>query len=355
MATNRHGRTTVCCGNPLGDPIGGDAGLMTGWLISRCCVLVSLGLVLALPAGLPAPAGDAATVHARTTAAGDAPARSGPRVQCVARSHSDDARATRMAHAIDAQLAGRLSTVGVKETDTGTGITCTYQATWHFYAASAIKATILAALLRKAQEQHGKLTASQRRLAWLMITQSDNDAATALWDDVGFSRMQHFLNLAKMTQTRLAHAWGLSLLTAHDEVLLLRLLSGPNRILSEASRVYAQYLMSHVIASQRWGIPAGAPASVKVDVKNGWLPYPVSSGWEINSIGFFTSRHPQRVYIIAMLTHANPSMSYGIETIEDVARVIHRRLNPGQRSVIGESLPSPSWGIPDEPIPPSNG
>ncbi len=314
---------------------------MTRWLISRCGVTISVGLVLALPAGLPARAA--------------APARSGPRVQCVARSPGNDARAARMAHAIAGKLVGRLSTVGLKETDTGTGITCTYHPTWHFYAASVMKVTILAALLRKAQEQHKKLTTSQRRLAWLMITQSDNDAATALWDDVGFSRMQHFLNLAKMTQTRLAHAWGLSLLTAHDEVLLLRLLSGPNRILSEASRVYAQYLMSHVIASQRWGVPAGAPASVKVDVKNGWLPYPVSSGWEINSIGFFTSRHPQRVYIIAMLTHANPSMSYGIETIEDVARVIHRRLNPGQRSVIGESLPSPSWGIPDEPIPPSNG
>jgi hypothetical protein len=273
----------------------------------------------------------------------------------VAASHSHDKLAAKMARDIDGRLTGRRSVVGLEETDTGTGVTCTYHAAWHFYAASAIKATILAALLRKAQEQDRHLTASEKSHAWLMITQSDNDAATALWNDVGFSHMQHFLNVAKMSETKLNQAWGLSLLTAHDETLLLTLLSRPNRILSEASRIYAQYLVSHVIASQRWGVPAGAPSSETVHVKNGWLPYPVSSDWEINSIGFFTSRHPYRVYTIAMLTHANPSMAYGIDTIEDAAEVIHHDLNPGQPAVIGESTPNPSWGIPDEPIPAHKG
>jgi hypothetical protein len=109
--------------------------------------------------------------------------------------------------------------------------------------------------------------------------------------------------------------------------------------------------MSHVISSQRWGVPAGAPASVKVHVKNGWLPYPVSSNWEINSIGFFVSRKPYRNYEIAMLTHANSSMAYGIDTIEDAAQPIHRDLNPGSQSAIPESMPNPRWGVPDERIP----
>ncbi len=316
---------------------------MSHQLISRLPAKLALGVVLALLVSQAASAAEAGSASAAPAAA--------PHVSCVAASHSNDKLATKMAHDIDGRLAGRASVVGLEETDAGTGITCTYHAAWHFYAASAIKATILAALLRKAQEQHRQLTASEKSLAWLMITQSDNDAATALWNDVGFSHMQHFLNLAKMSQTRLNAAWGLSLLTAHDETLLLTLLSGPNRILSEASRVYAQYLMSHVTASQRWGVPAGAPGGVTVHVKNGWLPYPVSSDWEINSIGFFTSRHPYRVYTIAMLTHANPTMAYGIDTIEDAAEVIHRDLHPGQHSVVPESTPNPSWGIPDEPIP----
>ncbi len=146
--------------------------------------------------------------------------------------------------------------------------------------------------------------------------------------------MQHFLRLAKMSETELNHAWGLSLLTAHDETLLLALLDGPNRILSLSSRAYAQYLMSHVIASQRWGVPAGAPRSVTVHVKNGWLPYPVSDDWEINSIGFFTSRHPKRVYTIAVLTHANPTMAYGIDDHRGRRQAIQRALNPGDHSVI---------------------
>lgn len=323
---------------------------MTHSIIARCSAAVSLSVVLVVAASGPAGAAPAARARG-ALAPRPVAARRSPRVTCVASTRKYAARAARMAHDIDAQLSGRISTVGLKEVDSRTGITCTYHASWHFYAASAIKATILGALLRMAQEQHRQLTATERRLAALMITQSDNNAATALWNEVGMRRMQHFLNLAKMKQTRLAAAWGLSLLTAHDEVLLLKLLSRRNRILSLSSRRYARYLMSHVVASQRWGVPAGAPAGVTVHIKNGWLPYPVSNDWEINSIGFFTARHPRRVYIIAMLTHNNPTMGYGIETIEDAAHAIHRVLNPRQPAVIGESVPNASWGKPDEPIP----
>jgi len=323
---------------------------MAGRLFSRpfttlCSGIVCVGTVLTLIVGSSASAAMAAPVATDNQ-------QTAPQVSCVASTHAYDKLAIKMAHDIDNKLAGRVSTVGFKEIDQKTGITCTYHATTHFYAASAIKATILGALLRMAQEQKRKLTDRERRLAWLMITQSDNNAATALWNEVGMRRMQHFLNLAKMTQTKLAHAWGLSLLTAHDEILLLSLLSGPNRILSLNSRVYAQYLMSHVISSQRWGVPAGAPTTIRVDVKNGWLPYPVSDNWEINSIGFFTARHPLRVYEIVMLTHNNSTMQYGIDTIEGAARVIHHDLNPNVQSVIPPSVPNPTWGIPDEPIPP---
>ena len=315
----------------------------------RYCAMLSLGIAATMIASTSASA--VTSSASRIAAQGVAARRTTPRVKCVASNHKYDKLAIRMARDIDAKLAGRASTVGLKEIDSKTSVTCTYHPTWHFYAASAIKATILGALLRMAQEQGRHLTAMERSRAWLMITQSNNDAATDLWNEVGMRRMQHFLNLAKMKQTVLAQAWGLSLLTAHDEILLLSLLSGPNRILSENSRVYAQYLMSHVISSQRWGVPAGAPASVKVHVKNGWLPFPVSSNWEINSIGFFVSRKPYRNYEIAMLTHANPSMQYGIDTIEDAVEPIHGDLNPGSQSAIPESKPNPTWGIPDERTP----
>ena len=89
-----------------------------------------------------------------------------------------------------------------------------------------VKVTILSALLREAQEQHRYLTRTEAALAREMITRSDNDAASDLWAEVGRSRLQHFLNLAHMTQTYLGPggAWGLTQITAYDEVLLLRLL-----------------------------------------------------------------------------------------------------------------------------------
>jgi hypothetical protein len=269
-------------------------------------------------------------------------------VRCVARTHADDDLADKMARDIDRRLRGRASAVGLFETDSVTGVTCEYHPTWHFYAASVIKVTIMSALLRKAQEQHRRLTRAEKSLAWLMITQSDNNAATALWNDVGIPRMQHFLNLAGMKQTELSQAWGLTLITAHDEGLLLTLLSQPNKILSQPNRIYVRYLMAHVISSQRWGVPAGAPRSVQVHVKNGWLPYPPGGPWEINSLGIFTA--PHRVYLMAVLTYDNPSMPYGIDTIELAAQVMHRDLNPGRHSVIPLSKPNPSWGIPDEII-----
>ena len=75
-----------------------------------------------------------------------------------------------------------------------------------------VKATILGALLRKAEAQHRYLTQAEASLATAMITQSDNNAASALWANVGRTWLQHFLNLAQMTHTVLGPGgyWGLT-------------------------------------------------------------------------------------------------------------------------------------------------
>jgi hypothetical protein len=93
-------------------------------------------------------------------------------------------------------------------------------------------------------------------------------------------------------------------------------------VLSAPSRSYALYLMAHVVASQRWGVPAGASRKVTVHVKNGWLPYPGAKDWNINSIGAFTSSSIN--YQIAMLTNGNPSMAYGITTIQGACTYLNR-------------------------------
>jgi len=305
---------------------------------------------IVLCGGLATLLGSAMTLQAESPAlaAVAAPAKAVARtVQCAAATAAQAPLARQMATEVNQRLQGRLSEVGLTLTDSQTGITCWFHSAYHFYAASVVKVTILSALLRKTMEEHRYLTSTESADARLMITQSNNDAATALWNDVGLRFMQHFLNLAGMKHTELNVAWGLTRITAYDEMLLLGLLSKPNKVLDDSSRAYALNLMASVISSQRWGVPAGAPKSVTVHVKNGWLPYP-GSDWEINSLGIFTTKH--RTYMIAMLTYGNPSMAYGINTIEGAAEVIHALLNPGKMARVPQSTPNPSWGIPDETV-----
>jgi beta-lactamase class A len=249
-----------------------------------------------------------------------------------------------------AALRGRYDTVAVSVDEPGARFQCSLNGSRHFDSASTVKVIILGALLRKALDQHRYLTSTEAAQARAMITRSDNSAASALWAELGHAYLQHFLNLARMTQTSLGPGgyWGLTQITAHDQMLLLRLLMTANAVLSANSRAYALSLMSQVIASQRWGVPAGAPTSVTVHVKNGWLPR-ATHGWRIHSMGCFTWHGGW--YSIVVLTQDNPTMAYGIVTVEAIARVIHRHLGPAARSVVPLSTPSPSWGTPDEQIP----
>jgi hypothetical protein len=88
---------------------------------------------------------------------------------------------------------------------------------------------------------------------------------------------------------------------------------------------------------------------VTAHVKNGWLPLQ-THGWRINSIGSFSGHG--RDYMIVMLTMDNPTMAYGIDTIQGAAEVINRDLNPDADDVVPPAAPAPSWGTPDEPVPP---
>jgi beta-lactamase class A len=238
---------------------------------------------------------------------------------CVSKEHPK--LAARLSRRIAGAVRGRKGEIGLAAADAKLGLTCSLNGSAHFYAASVIKATIISALLLK-EGGVGHLSARQHTLAWKMITESDNDAATALWNQIGIRGMQRFLDRARMTHTVLADAWGLTLITARDEVTLLKLLTSRGRVLSTPSRRYALYLMAHVEAGQRWGVPAGAPGKVTVHVKNGWLPYPVQ--WNINSIGAFTGTGI--TYQIAMLTSGNPSMDYGIDTIQGTCKYLNWNL-----------------------------
>jgi beta-lactamase family protein len=231
--------------------------------------------------------------------------------------------AASLSRSLQRAIQHRNSYLGFAVSDPALDLTCSLHDTWKFDAASTIKVTIISALLLK-EGGPTHLTKTQRSLAWLMITQSNNDAATDLWNDVGMTDMQRFLNRAHMKHTALNEAWGLTSETAQDELTLLRLLANPGKVLSSASRGYVLWLMDHVISSERWGVPAGAPSRLTVAVKNGWLPYPDGDDWHVNSLGVFRGHHV--LYEIAMLTRGNSSEAYGIGTIQGAAEQINRAI-----------------------------
>jgi hypothetical protein len=311
---------------------------------------VLCGVVTGVPAQAMTPA--QAMSPARPAALAARRAAASIAVSCSSGAHPR--LAARLARGIHAALAGRVSTVALRVEDRSEDLGCFLNTTAHFDSASVVKVEILGTLLREAETQHRSLTAAEIRLARLMITQSDNSAASALWAHVGRSRLRYFLGRARMEQTQLGPGgyWGLTQITAHDERLLLDLVMYPNAVLDSASRNFVLSLMAQVIPAQRWGVPAGAPASLTVHVKNGWLPL-ATHGWRINSIGCFTGHH--RGYIIVALTQDNPTMAYGITTIQRVAEVIHRQLNPASATFLPPPGPAPSWGTPDERIPPARG
>ncbi len=255
-----------------------------------------------------------------------------------------------------ARRAPETPSVAVRMDDPFLGINCYLNSRQHYDSASVVKTIILATLLNKRQREHlSLLSARERHLAREMIIESDNDAATALWDQDGMKNLAYFLRAAGMGDTQLNPAWGLTQITAQDETVLLRnILLRPNTVLNTHAQGYELKLMAEVIPSQRWGVSASTPRAFTLHIKNGWAPLPsVSSPWWVNSTGAFTTGNPARDYTIVILTHGNADETTGVTTIEDIAGPVNRAL-AGAGATFGpaHTKPYPSWNIPDEPVPP---
>ena len=276
--------------------------------------VASLAAAAALTAGGPARAGAAATPAAASSAICTAPTKYA-------------SLATRLSKDIAAAIRGRSGSIAIRVEDARTGVECRYNEGRRSHSASVVKATILAALLYWRQHTHTSLTSTEKHEATLMIEDSDNDAATYLWNDVGHTRLNQFTKAATMTETELNSGgyWGLSEITARDELQLMRLLTEHNSVLTDSSRAYELNLMNHVVSYERWGVPAGAPSGLTVYVKNGWLNDPVK--WVINSIGAIEGHG--RNYKMAILTYNNPSEQYGINTVQAIAEAANHDLNAG--------------------------
>ena len=203
--------------------------------------------------------------------------------------------------------------------------------------ARIVKVNILAALLANGGGSANALTTGQRQLATEMIEESDNDAATDLWNaagaGVGIGKFDSKLGLAATTPSPCVvckgfpwPGWGLTTTTPLDQLKLLRALFVSKVYLNPVDRAYELQLMQSVVPDERWGVSGGVPSNASVALKNGWLPLnSADTDWQINSIGWV--RGDGRDYLVALMSTGNPSEQYGIETLDSVSSLIWRYSN----------------------------
>jgi hypothetical protein len=156
-------------------------------------------------------------------------------------------------------------TVGFAVID-GCGGVRGYEKDRQFSGASITKALLLAAFLR--DNEHP--TDSERSTLESMITYSDNDAGNAIYAEVRDAGLTEVARRAGMRDFISDPGfWGGTQVTAADMArFFFRLddnLAGPGRELGKR-------LLTSIVSSQRWGIPAAAGGDWRVWFKGGWRP-----------------------------------------------------------------------------------
>ncbi|MDK1473502.1 serine hydrolase [Streptomyces sp. 549] len=221
---------------------------------------------------------------------------------------------------------GRLSAAAC---DLAGGPVARWGAPGRFITASTVKVGIAAALLLAAQDDRRRLTPDERAAVGAMLRVSDNDAASALWAQLGGRRgVDAAHRRLGLVETAAAPGgwWGLTRTTADDQLALLRAVFAEPSPLGRQSRRWLGALLGTVAPEQRWGVTAAS--SAPAEVKNGWVPRSATGLWCVNSVGRIRRDGPE--VLVAVLSDGQPSMAVGVAAVEDAARAVVRRLRePG--------------------------
>jgi hypothetical protein len=219
------------------------------------------------------------------------------------------ARARRAAFAWASRRAG---TVAVAVVDSR-GRLYGYHERRPFITASLVKAMLLVAYLR----HHPSVGSGMRATLTRMITISDNDAADAVYRQVGRRGLGRLAHAARMSTFRAGGAWILSRAAPAD---MARFFRDMEQYVPARHRGFANGLLAHVAPWQRWGIPQAAERrGYRVYCKAGWL-----GAWTLANEAARLERDRSRIGL-AVFTDHNPTSDYGKETVAGVTERLLQR------------------------------
>jgi hypothetical protein len=178
-------------------------------------------------------------------------------------------------------------------------------------AASLLKPMLLVAYLNRRAVRDRALTQGERSLLTPMIRWSDDRTAEIVLDMVGSKGLNRVARKAGMADFRYREHWGWSETTAADQA---RFFYRIDSYVTAHHRSYVRYLLSHIVDSQRWGIPPEAPNGWKVFFKGGWS---TGTGRVTHQVAMLEDG--RRRLSLAVLGDFNPSHDYGTKTIRGVA------------------------------------
>ena len=180
---------------------------------------------------------------------------------------------------------------GVWIQDWTTGGSYTFNPGYTSQSASMAKPMIVSMALRRAAADGGQLSAKNTELARKAITNSDNNAADALWAYAGgrpsYDALARDLGMTATHSDPAKDFWSWTWTTPKDQVLLANTLAnGGSKALTNAQCKFTWDLMGQVQDDQAWGVGQPRSASVAVHLKNGWVPFQSTDNlWAVNSMG----------------------------------------------------------------------
>ena len=188
-----------------------------------------------------------------------------------------------------------------------------------FVSASVVKAMLLVAYLDKLAWQHRSLDGGSRSILYPMIHVSDNNAATAVYTRVHDGGLYGLARRARMTDFSVHGFWANAQISPADQA---RFFFGMDRLVPRRFRPYARGLLSGIAGYESWGIPAVARPGWHVFFKGGWR------GTGLGQLVHQVARleRGRETIALAVMTDGDPTMGYGITTIQDLtARLLRRR------------------------------